>query len=145
MKYKTTIYIDSALILLFILAVFTGIKLHVAGHGVNYELRHSWAVWHTIISLIFMLLGIIHVKGHWNWYKGLKRGIKNRSAITLLLSLFFMLVTVTGVVLLTYTDSENSQIGLLHYKLGLMMSILGIWHFIKRFSVFSRGVRQLYR
>lgn len=140
MRYKTTICIDSALILLLILTVFTGIKLHIAGHGVHHELWHNWAVWHTIISLIFILLGIIHVKAHWNWYKGLKRRIKNRSTITLLLSLSFILVAVTGVVLLTYTDGESSQIGSLHYKLGLIMLILGIWHFIKRFSVFIRGV-----
>ena len=63
---------DLMLVPIFILSFYTGVELHIAGQGDNHEIWHNWAVFHVNASLLFMILGIVHVKSHWGWYKGLK-------------------------------------------------------------------------
>ena len=65
-------FTDLMLLLVFILSFYTGVELHIAGQGVDHESWHIWAIFHTNTSLLFMILGIIHVKSHWAWYKGLR-------------------------------------------------------------------------
>lgn len=65
-------FTDLMLLLVFILSFYTGVELHIAGQGVDHESWHIWAIFHTNASLLFMILGIIHVKSHWAWYKGLR-------------------------------------------------------------------------
>ena len=78
-------FTDLMLLLVFILSFYTGVELHIAGQGVDHESWHIWAIFHTNASLLFMILGIIHVKSHWAWYKGLRTvGCKgNRKAVLL--------------------------------------------------------------
>ncbi|MEY8631864.1 DUF4405 domain-containing protein [Bacteroides nordii] len=55
MNRKRFIYFtDLILIPLFILSLYTGIKLHIAGHHANHEIWHNWTVFHTIASLLFL-------------------------------------------------------------------------------------------
>ena len=78
---------DLLLVPVFVLSFYTGVELHIAGEGAEHEVWHNWAVFHTIVSLLFMLLGIVHVKSHWGWYKGLKAaGGKGKRKVVLLLS-----------------------------------------------------------
>lgn len=139
MNRKKVIYLtDLVLIPTFILSVYTGIELHIAGHAANHEIWHNWAVCHTIISLLCTILGIIHIKSHWQWYKGLKRpGYKSKKAV-LLLSVVFILTIITGVLLLLFIDGANSPIGLLHYQIGILTGILGVSHILKRRHFISR-------
>lgn len=62
-------FTDLMLVPVFILSFYTGVELHIAGQGVDHESWHIWAIFHTNASLLFMILGIIHVKSHWAWYK----------------------------------------------------------------------------
>lgn len=74
----------------------------------------------------------MHVKPHWGWYKGLKtKGIKGKNKVVLLLSFTFILVIITGILLLCI-EGANSSTGLLHYKAGLMAGVLGVLHIVKR-------------
>ena len=60
--------VDSVLLPLFALTVYTGLELHVAGHGADHEAWHDWAVFHTLVGLLFTVFGTIHVRDPWGWY-----------------------------------------------------------------------------
>lgn len=125
----------------FALSLYTGIELHIAGHGVDHEIWHNWAVLHVVVSLLFMTLGIFHVKSHWGWYKGLRTiGCKGKRKVVLLLSVVFVLVIVSGLSLLFFVDGANSLIGLLHYQIGIVVGVLGILHILKRKQLLCKGV-----
>lgn len=134
MNRKRLIYLtDLVLIPLFALSFYSGIELHVAGHGTEHDIWHNWAVFHTIISLLFTMSGMMHVKTHWAWYKGLRmKGCKGKSKIVLVLSIVFICIVSTGILLLFCIQGANSFTGLLHYKTGLIMGVLGISHILKR-------------
>ena len=43
---------DLMLVPVFALSFYTGIELHVAGHGNNHEIWHNWAAFHVIVYAI---------------------------------------------------------------------------------------------
>lgn len=131
MKNKAIYLVDFILIPFWGLTFYTGLKLHLVGHGANYEVWHNQAVIHAAVSFFFIVLCIIHIIAHWRWYKGLKRNFKNRSKITFSLSAVFILTVISGILLLGVHDA-NTSIGLLHYKLGLMMGLLNTIHIVMR-------------
>ena len=106
-KSKFIYLTDLLLVPLFVLTVWTGIELHVAGHGSDHAVWHHWALFHTVVGLLFMAAGAIHVKSHWGWYKGLKT-LKRRDKrkMVLLFSVVFLLVVVSGLALLFFRRCE---------------------------------------
>lgn len=132
---------DWTMIPLFILTAFSGIVLHITGHGSNHDLWHNWAVCHILSSLIFLVIAILHVRQHWGWYKGIVRnGIGNKSKITVLLSAIFLLVSVTGFILLG-VNGANSGIGLWHYKMGIVTIAFSIGHILKRGELLLKSLK----
>ena len=139
---KNIFLIDWLLIPSFIFSLYTGIELHVAGHGNNHEIWHNWAVFHVVMSLLFFIFGICHITTHWNWYKGIvNKGVGKKSRGTLCLSVLFVFVTVTGIVLLCM-DGANSNIGLWHYKIGIVTSVLSIGHIFKRIPMLRKFLKK---
>lgn len=131
---------DLILVPAFVLSLYTGIELHIAGQGTNHETWHNWAIFHTIASLLFMMLGILHIKSHWGWYKGLKTtDCKGKRKAVLLLSVVFLLVVISGLSLLFFIEGANSSVGLLHYKTSCIAGILGILHILKRKHFLYKG------
>ena len=141
---KTLFYTDLVLIPLFVLTLYTGLELHVAGHAGNHEAWHGCAVSHVLSGLGFLIPALVHVKSHWGWYKGLGRGSGRKSRITAALSLFFAVEAVTGALLLCCVDGEGSFAGALHYGAGLGMGVLAIWHILKRFPILHKGLKRLW-
>ena len=140
-KSKFIYLTDLILVYVFVLSFYRGVELHIAGHGINHATWHNWAVFHTIVSLLFMALGIIHIRSHWGWYGGLKRkGCKGKGKVVLLLSIVFVLVVVSGLVVLFFVNGANSSIGLLHYKTGIVVGVLGVLHVLERKRMLYKGV-----
>lgn len=107
---KRIFIIDWILIPLFILTTYTGIELHIAGHGNNHETWHNWATFHVIASLLFLTVVLFHIITHWNWYKGIiNRGIRKKSKVTICLSAIFILAIFTGVALLNIDGANSSH------------------------------------
>ncbi len=132
---KRIFMIDWGLLPSFILSVYTGIELHLAGHGNNHEIWHDWAIFHVIVSLLLLILIVLHIITHRNWYKEIaRRGVGKKHKVTLWLSIVFALVVITGFILLG-VDGANTTMGLWHYKTGILMGVLSICHILKRFSV----------
>ena len=138
---KKIFVIDWSLVFVFVLSAFSGIGLHIAGHGINHELWHNWAVFHVLTSFLFFVISIFHITTHWGWYKGIiKNGLGKKSKITVVLSVVFFLVSVTGIILLG-VDGANSYIGLLHYKIGFVTIVLCIGHLLKRISLLRKSLK----
>ncbi len=142
-KNRSMFLTDAILVPAFVLSLYTGIDLHLAGHGTNHEIWQMWAVFHTIASLLFMTFAALHVRSHWSWYRSLKTaGCKGgRRKVVLLLSVVFATVAVTGLLLLFFIDGAGSSVGLFHYKAGLALALLGCLHVLKRRKILFNGIR----
>ena len=129
---KRIFLIDRRLIPVSVLSMTTGIGLHIVGHGTNHALWHIWTVMHVFASLLFVLATVAHIRVHKDWYSGLfKNGLGRKSRITAVVSLLFILLILTGTVLLSIED-VNSNIGLWHYRIGVMATVFFVIHAIKR-------------
>ena len=142
MNRSRSIFLTNLLLVpVFVLSLYTGIGLHLAGHGTDHETWHQWGVFHVIVSLLFMTLAAIHIKSHWGWYKGVKtKGCKGKRRAVSLLTLLFALAVVSGLSLLFWVDGANSTVGLLHYKTGIAAGVLGALHLLKRKRLLCKGV-----
>lgn len=139
MKKKRLICItDVALIPVFVLSAGSGVGLHLAGHGTVHEVWHCWAVFHTIVSLPFLLLAVSHVKSHWEWYlSAFRRREEGRRRTTLFLTFVFLSVALTGILLLG-VEGAHSSLGMWHYRIGLLTIVFSAGHIIRRISVLRK-------
>lgn len=123
---------DLILVPVFILSLYTGVKLHLASHhGVISAHIQQWTVAHVLVTLLFLILILLHVWSHWGWYRALKNGCKGKKKVVLLLSLLFLIVALTGIYLFFIHTSQN-HVGLLHYRFGIALGILAFLHILKR-------------
>ncbi len=143
MKFTTNIRIDIALILIFAILIISGIGIHLTDEFTQHEIWHSWAVTHVISGTFFLVLGIFHIKGHWAWFKSLTKSLKKKSKPNMILSLLFIFETVSGIILLAFTDGGNSHIGLWHWWVGLIMAGFGIGYILKRWKTLKLGYARL--
>ena len=145
-KKKIIFPSDIALIPVFALTAYTGIELHVAGHGTDHQVWHDMAVFHSIAGFSFLILAAIHVKYHWAWYKALKsKGLKNKSKIVAALSALFIIVAASGILLAFFIDGANTHVGLWHYKAGLVTGVLASLHIFKRWALLRKGTASILR
>ncbi len=145
-KKKIIFLTDMALIPVFALTAYTGIELHVAGHGTDHQVWHDMAVFHSIAGFSFLILAAIHVKYHWAWYKALKsKGLKNKSKIVAALSALFIIVAASGILLAFFIDGANTHVGLWHYKAGLVTGVLASLHIFKRWALLHKGTASILR
>ncbi len=132
---------DWILVFVFVASAFSGIGLHWAGHGNNHELWHNWAVFHVSSSFLFLVAAIFHITTHKGWYKGLiTKGIDRKRRITAILSVVFLLASITGIILLG-VNGANSNIGLWHYKIGIATTILCGGHLLRRIPVLRQSLK----
>ena len=137
---KRIFVIDWILVVVFIVSAISGFGLHVAGHGSSHEIWHNWAVFHVLGSILFLIAAILHVATHLEWYKGIiKKGIGRKSKVTAILSVIFLLLSVTGLALLGI-NGANSLLGLWHYKIGVITIVVALGHVIKRLYVFRKSL-----
>lgn len=138
---KRVFIIDWTLIPLLLFTAFTGIKAHVVEQVGNHELWHNWSVLHVLASFLFLVTVAFHLATHWGWYKGLIRnGIGRKSKVTVALSVLFMVEAVSGMVLL-FVSGASSHLGLWHYKIGLIMSVIAIGHTFKRLPILRKSLK----
>ena len=104
--------IDLLLIPVSIASVITGFGLHVAGKNAPHEVWEQWAAAHVVATVLFLVLGILHVRHHWAWYKSLfSKGLGNKSRVTLLLTIAFLFLVVTGIILIVAIDAPIPRQG----------------------------------
>ena len=124
---------------LFLITAISGFGMHISGTRCTHEVWHNWALVHTFASLALLICGTLHIQSHWGWYKNwIKKGLGNKSRVTALLSVIFILTTITGIISLVAADGCNSPIGLWHYRISIMMTIIGLGHIIKRTPILKK-------
>ena len=131
--------IDLMMVILFAITLFTGIKLHMAGHSASHEVWECWAIAHSIVA-VFMTAAIgAHVWQHWSWYKALTRRVANKKAarrrwMVLALTATMTFIIASGIVLLAFIYTTDSHLGLIHYMVGLLAFVLIALHLSKRYK-----------
>lgn len=138
MKRKQFIYLTNlSMVPLFILSLYTGIKLHITSHSFDTEALHRWSAFHCIASLLFVLLVSAHIRSHWGWYKNAwNKRRQARRHIVFLLSFIFISTSITGILLLLGAENAVFSVSMLHYRIGLLLGILVILHILKRLRFF---------
>lgn len=136
-KRRFNLWIDRTLVPAFVGVIWTGFGLHMAGNTCSPALWHTWSLAHVTLSLLFLLLAGLHVHGHWGWYRALKTGgCKGRHRrMVLLFSIVFLLVAVSGLILLLSGAGRALHFGIFHYLLGLIFVIMGLLHLLKRLRI----------
>lgn len=114
-------------------SVVTGFGLHIAGHGSSHSVWENWAAAHVAASTAWFIAAAFHIGRHKLWYKRLvSERTGTKSLLTLFLTLAFLAVTVTGLVLITCIDGAESATGLWHYKAGILLAVLSLIHCVGR-------------
>ena len=130
---KISFRIERLLPLAFIASAVTGIGLHIAGHGTIHSVWHNWGVAHISSSFLWLLSAAVHIKRHILWYKTFaSKRFTDKLWINIPLSLLFLIVTITGIILITHINGANSALGLFHYKLGILLLLLSLIHVFYR-------------
>ena len=143
MSRKSIAIIDLLLIPVFMASGITGIGLHVAGHRTTHEVWENWAMAHVIASVLMLLLVIYHVYAHWAWYKSWFRNVQGKkSGVTMALTLAFLFLVVTGIILLVAINGPNSGVGISHLAVGLLLIVLSCIHIIKRLKALTKMLKK---
>lgn len=138
---KRILITDLCLIPVFLLTVFTGIRLHLAGHWGSHELWHYMATLHILAALPFTILIFFHFKTHLGWYSSLiHNGLGHKSRVSVAVSIVFVIVAMTGYLLLA-VDGAGSGLGMWHYRIGLLSMVLFGGHIIKRLPVLAKTIK----
>lgn len=138
---KKIFVIDWCMVIAFIATIATGFGLHIAGHGNDHWFWVGWAIAHSLAAASFVVAGVMHIKTHWGWYKAwLKNGLGNKSRVTVILSVIYAVVLISGVALFCIKGA-NSHLGIFHYKIGILLTAIGIGHIIKRIPVLRKSLK----
>lgn len=124
------------LILIFfsLATIVSGFMLHIAGHSASHKVWEIWAVLHSIISISFLVLIVMHLKQHSGWIKTFAKKMRiatPQGKMFIVLAILLSIVVISGLVLLGVI-SCNSHLGLWHYKVGIIFSLLAIIHVARR-------------
>ena len=143
MKAKAIFITDITALVTLILSFLTGIMLHVAGHQDVHEIWHNWAVRHIAATLFFTISIGVHIYGHWGWYKSLlRKGLGNKSRVTVILSIVMLVTALSGDILLFLHRGPNTGLGLWHYVIGIIFTVIAFGHFLKRLRILVNGLRK---
>lgn len=144
MKAKTLFLTDLMLLLTLVPVVVSGFGLHWAGHQINHELWHNWAVAHISSATLFAIITVVHIYGHWGWYKSLfKSGVKSKSRVTIALTALMLMVVATGAVVLVSHQMPNVGVGRWHYILGIILMVVAVGHFVRRHNTLFKGLKNV--
>lgn len=141
MKAKALFLTDIAVFITFVPTSVSGFVLHAAGHNGIHEIWHNWALVHIISTLAFTVAVGIHIYGHWNWYRSLfQKGLGSKSHVTVILSFLMLLAVITGNIVLFRHQGPGTGLGLWHYVIGIILTVIALGHFVKRFKILLKGL-----
>ena len=127
---------DIVLLILFIITLLSGIKMHVTDYVTEHDWWRIWDLTHTTAGLMMLLVIIMHVYQHSAWYRALVKPAKAhrlriRRITVLSLTTLFTIVIVTGLWIL-FAPHYNHHIGKAHFIIGLTASLFAVGHIITR-------------
>lgn len=138
-KVNKIFKVDASMIPVFTLLIITGIGIHISSENGSH---HSWIIWsvfHVVCAIVFLMLGYFHVKQHIGWFKTTLKGTTRGRGVTIALTTVMIAEIISGIILLTFVDGEGSSWGHFHWIVGIILSIIGTGHYIKRFKRLKKG------
>ena len=137
---KKIFAVDWSLLLCFLLTAITGFGMHMAGHGTSHVKWEIWAWMHSLTGISFVGFAVWHVKMHTSWYKALFKGKPGKKRhVTVALTVIAFMAAMTGIVMFAIAGA-NSGIGMWHYRIGILLSVLAIGHILKRMSLLRKSI-----
>ena len=134
-NHRSQLITELLLIPAFIATAITGVGFYFAGFDTPHEVWEQWATAHTISGELMAVFAILHVYQHWAWYKSLfAHGIGKKSLVTLRITLVFLILFITGLLLIIVINGPNSWMGICHFWIGLALILLSLWHIIVRWK-----------
>ncbi|NPD47682.1 MULTISPECIES: DUF4405 domain-containing protein [unclassified Lentimicrobium] len=143
-KAKRNYYIDIAMLLPFLMLLFTGIIMLIYHTGKPYPETslgldgESWLKIHVVSAIISFVLVGIHLSLHLTWFKKLFSGqLKNkywvRNLILVIVFLFTLLTSFIPLLFLGESDAAKMMLGI-HNKLGLLLIVFFFIHLLSYFK-----------
>lgn len=142
MNPKTNLYTNLALFPFLVLTAFTGIHLHLTEHHGSAHASQALEALHIVSGIGFAVLAAIHIKGRRAWYKNLLRNFKTSKAATLLFSIVFAAVCLTGIAKESGLMPAELRIGLAHYQAGLALLVFAGIHTGKRATILLKNLKR---
>ena len=158
---QKNVLIDLFLIVLGIIVVLTGFQLVLNYHahrllkhsvvwGLNY---YNWYYIHLVSSIAFVISVVIHVVLHVGWYKNLLKGNLVNYRPTLIITLLFILTSLTSFVPFVIKHVSKTKGDLsnyaflmieLHDKMGILFTIFLILHFVRQNDSFEQIFKNIF-
>lgn len=130
---------DVALMVTLPLTFVSGLLLHAAGHNPDIVTYKPWLLMHIFVGILLIVFSIRHIIQHWTWFKSLFYKFKKHSKITILTALSFILVSITGTLLVFGKGYWNfSHLSPFHGQAGLLFTIFAVWHCLRRINIFKK-------
>jgi hypothetical protein len=100
----------------------------------------TWSVVHIFSAVFVAVMMIFHFAQHWRWYKiVVNKRLFAKNQQVLLLTLIFLIVVITGIILLSIDLCNGDQILRkkiieVHDKIALILFAYLVFHVVKRFK-----------
>ena len=117
-------------------SIVSGILLHASGHAGNHSVWELLAVVHSVVSIAFLVLIVMHLKQHKGWLSSFRNKMRIRTSqglMFVILSLLSILTICSGLLLLGIF-SDHSPVGLWHYRMGIIFAVLAVAHVARRYK-----------
>lgn len=134
------INVGLTLIVLFVITLVTGIILHLKGHGIIVEPRKIIKVIHWVSGFMMTAFVCWHGKQFWKAIVSQLKRPRFSGINTATLAVFIILTTMTGLIKLI-TPVKIPGLGLWHYWLGIIMSIVAIIHLLKGLPMLIKMIK----
>jgi hypothetical protein len=154
-KSKNNYYLDIAILLPFLLLLFTGIIMLMYHTGKPYLETtlgidgDFWLNIHIFFAVISLVMISIHLYLHLNWFKKLFTGkLKNKYWVrNLILVVIFSLTFLTSFIPLLFLSKSNTATMMLglHNKIGLVLIIFFVIHLLSYFKWLMNMTKKVFR
>lgn len=142
MKLNRLFVTDLVLLVFFVLTGVSGFGMHASSHFGSHSVWHNWAVAHILATLGFVTAVALHVYMHWGWYKSLlNKPFGKKSKLTVVVTLLFVVLVVSGLLALIIPDGPLSHIGIFHYYVGIISLAIFAIHILLRLKILLKGLR----
>lgn len=132
---------DVLMAVLFVASVITGVNIHLADHADTHEMWHNWSGAHVVVNVVFLVVASVHIKQHWGWFKSFFKAKDLKRKITRFVTIAFLAVVASGIYLLLFAEGPGTHARLVHWWIGVIFTVVGLGHFIKRFPILKKGIK----
>lgn len=137
---KAKAYTGITLLVFFLIALVTGVILHLKSHGIIVQPRPVIKIVHWISGFLMIAFTCIHGAQFWKMFVNIKKKFRWFWIDTILVIAFTSLTFITGLVKLL-SPVKIPHLGLWHYALGIAMGVVVILHLVRGLPTLNRFLK----